>query len=370
MSRPSHHLLITTDAVGGIWHYTQTLALGLAERGWQVTVLCLGPPPSGTARMALNSHHVELRLCEHPLDWMAASVEEIHAAGGTIARVAEEVGAQSLHLHSPSYAACRNYEVPVVAVSHSCLGTWWEQVRQGPAPPDFTWRILLHGEGLVRADRVICPTQAFAKQTAQYYGLPQVPHAVHNGRPEHTVAQASETSPVFAFTAGRLWDDAKNIATLDAAAPRTQLPIVAAGEPRGPHGQTRDLHAVRQLGQLDDSAMQRIFAQRPIYVAPALYEPFGLGILEAAQAGCALVLGDIETLRELWDGAAYFVPPRSVEAIAEALNHLQKDDAARDAVGAAARRRSKNYDAAAFIDATAKVHVELVRSRTKTAVSA
>ena len=34
---------------------------------------------------------------------------------------------------------------------------------------------------------------------------------------------------------------------------------------------------------------------------PARYEPFGLSILEAALSGCALVLGDLPSLRELWD---------------------------------------------------------------------
>ena len=41
-----------------------------------------------------------------------------------------------------------------------------------------------------------------------------------------------------------------------------------------------------------------------IFARPARYEPFGLAILEAAQAGCALVLGDIPSLRELWADAA------------------------------------------------------------------
>ena len=30
-----------------------------------------------------------------------------------------------------------------------------------------------------------------------------------------------------------------------------------------------------------------------IFFSPALYEPFGLGVLEAAARGCALVLADI-----------------------------------------------------------------------------
>lgn len=43
-----------------------------------------------------------------------------------------------------------------------------------------------------------------------------------------------------------------------------------------------------------------------IYVHPALCEPFGLAVVEAAQAGCALVLSEIAPLRENWEGAALF----------------------------------------------------------------
>lgn len=44
--------------------------------------------------------------------------------------------------------------------------------------------------------------------------------------------------------------------------------------------------------------------------------------LEAALAGCALVLGDVPTLRELWDGSARFAPPGDDEALHGALAAL------------------------------------------------
>jgi hypothetical protein len=44
-------------------------------------------------------------------------------------------------------------------------------------------------------------------------------------------------------------------------------------------------------------------------VLPARYEPFGLSVLEAALSGCALVPGDIASLRGNWDGVAEFVCP-------------------------------------------------------------
>ena len=63
-------------------------------------------------------------------------------------------------------------------------------------------------------------------------------------------------------------------------------------------------------GRLTPPQMARVVSRAPsIYALPARYEPFGLSVLEAALSGCALVLGDIPSLREIWDGAALFVDP-------------------------------------------------------------
>ncbi len=55
---------------------------------------------------------------------------------------------------------------------------------------------------------------------------------------------------------------------------------------------------------------------------PARYEPFGLSALEAGLAGCALVLGDIPSLREIWHGAAVFVDSDDSEHLKFSLQKL------------------------------------------------
>src|SRR3546814_15067984 len=59
-----------------------------------------------------------------------------------------------------------------------------------------------------------------------------------------------------------------------------------------------------------------------IFVSPSLYEPFGLAVLEAAMSGCALLLSDIPTFRELWDGAAVFTPAGDSDALADRLQAM------------------------------------------------
>ena len=43
-----------------------------------------------------------------------------------------------------------------------------------------------------------------------------------------------------------------------------------------------------------------------VYLSSARYDPFGLLPLQAALSGCALLLSDIPSYREVWDGAACF----------------------------------------------------------------
>lgn len=48
-------ILLTTDAVGGVWQYTTELAQALSARGVECVVAVLGPAPSEDQRIALVS---------------------------------------------------------------------------------------------------------------------------------------------------------------------------------------------------------------------------------------------------------------------------------------------------------------------------
>jgi glycosyltransferase involved in cell wall biosynthesis len=106
--------------------------------------------------------------------------------------------------------------------------------------------------------------------------------------------------------------------------------------------------------------MAEWYARASIYALPARYEPFGLSILEAASAGCALVLGDIATLRENWDGAADFVAPDDGDALAGAIQRLIDDPLRRDRQARLARRRARRFPA----DRMAAAYLTLYRELT------
>lgn len=350
MSGPSpRRILMTADAVGGVWTYAVGLAAGLAERGVETVLAVLGPQPGTEQRAAAASvPGLVLQSLPLPLDWLASSPGEITHAGEAIADLAAHgMGIDLVQLNTPALAAAARFRVPVVAVSHSCLATWWRAVRGGPMPDDFRWRSSLATRGLAAADALVAPTAAFARATAVAHGLSRNPATVHNGLHPAAVRTANAAAP-FAFTAGRLWDIGKDAATLDRAAARGRFPVIAAGPIEGPDGSRVALPHLELLGSLPARDVSEWLARRPVFVSMARYEPFGLAVLEAAQTGCALVLSDTPGFRELWDGAATFVAPGGDEALARAIARLLENAKHRAALGSAALARSRRYGVAAM----------------------
>jgi len=247
-----------------------------------------------------------------------------------------------VHLNSPALAAHAEFSCPTVVVCHSCVATWWKTVRGGSLPEEFVWRTELVRKGYQAAGKLLAPTAAFAEVTALAYDLAEPPAVVRNGR-RTGLEKEPASRELFAFTAGRLWDEGKNFAALDRAASHLSLPLLAAGPLEGPNGAQVMAHHAIALGRLSDDEIAKHFSSRPIFVSAAKYEPFGLAVLEAAQAGCALVLSNIPTLRELWDGAALFVDPDDDQALARSINHLAADEDLRARMGDAAKKRSSAY---------------------------
>ncbi len=60
---------------------------------------------------------------------------------------------------------------------------------------------------------------------------------VHNGRERTRLTRLPQGE--FVFTAGRLWDEGKNVATLDRAAARFDVPFQAAGADARPERNPR-----------------------------------------------------------------------------------------------------------------------------------
>jgi glycosyltransferase involved in cell wall biosynthesis len=262
-----------------------------------------------------------------------------------------------LHLNQFAFGALR-FRAPTLVVAHSCVLSWWRAVRGGSAPAHFDRYRHVVAAGLAGAGLVAAPTRAMLDALAEHHGLARPGLVLPNGR-SPLVYRPSAKQPVV-LSAGRLWDEAKNLAALEAVAPELPWPVYVAGATRNPGGGTRETRAVQALGELSPSALAVQMSQAAIYALPARYEPFGQSALEAALSGCALVLGDIGSLRELWGPAALYVAPDDHDALRDALLRLIEQPSLRDALARSARARALRFTPARMAHAYRRAYRQLI----------
>jgi len=220
-------------------------------------------------------------------------------------RIAKEFGAELIHSNQFCFGALP-IDIPKLITAHSDVLSWAEACRDQPlenSPWLRQYRRLVT-DGLSGATTVIAPTRWMLNALRRNFSSRARCEVIPNGR---TFAPAGDgTRHLRAVTAGRLWDEAKDIRMLgDVASP---LPLYAAGETQQGSAQgPRVLPGVTLLGRLAEDEMLRFFRQTAIYICTSRYEPFGLAPLEAALCGCAVLARDIPSMREVWqDGALYF----------------------------------------------------------------
>jgi len=331
-------VLMTADTVGGVWTYALELARGLADQGIEVAIATMGAPVDGLQReMAGRIPRLKVFESNFKLEWMDDPWRDVERAGDWLLGLEERFAPDLIHLNGFAHGALP-WHAPKIVVGHSCVLSWWEAVKNEPVPEEWHRYRQEVRAGLDAADLVVAPSSAMMAALCRHYGpLPRAT-VVYNGRDVRQF-RATAKEPML-FSAGRLWDEAKNLEALESVAPRLPWPVFVAGENHHPDGGEARPHHTRLLGRLSQRALAAWLGRASIYVLPARYEPFGLSVLEAALSGCALVLGDIPSLRELWRNRAVFVPPDDPEALEDALVRLIEDPDRRTTLAAGARSRA------------------------------
>jgi glycosyltransferase involved in cell wall biosynthesis len=311
---------MSTDGIGGVWTYSIELARALSSFGIEVVLASMGGTLTAAQQSeALSLRNVMLFQSSYKLEWMADPWEDVARAGEWMLQLETDFRPDLIHLNQYAHASLP-WRSPRLIVGHSCVYSWFRAVR-GSDPTNGWGRY--HREtaaGLRAAHGVTAPTGAMLQSLLEIYGPFHSCSPIYNGR-NGSEFLPGEKAPMI-FSAGRLWDEAKNTAALEVAAGEIPWPIYVAGEVVHPDGGIRRLNNVVHLGRISAREMSQWLGRSSIYVLPARYEPFGLTALEAALSGCALVLGDIPTLREVWADAALYVPPDRPDILSEMLNRL------------------------------------------------
>jgi glycogen(starch) synthase len=358
-------VVLTTDTVGGVWDHTVTLARELDAAGHEVLCAVLGEPRD--ERLAALPAGVQVVWRAYRLEWMQDCAADVQAAGEWLRGLAEVWCADLVHLNQIAYAV-HDFPAPVLVAVHSDVLSWWPHVHGREAPAD-DW-----GEyerwlraGLRAADAVVTPTAYQAALVRRYYGV-EPTAVIHNG-----IHFGDQEPPPrdggLVLSVGRLWDRGKGVDLLDEAArllgdDAPEIHVI--GETVAPHGEEFGVRNVVAHGRVERAQVDEWMRRASLYVAPSRYEPFGLAPLEAALHGCALVLSDIGTFRELWDGCAEFFPSGDALALAQAIRRLTNDGVRRERLARAARTRAaRRYTAGRMASEYIDLYHQMIRTHVR-----
>lgn len=123
-----------------------------------------------------------------------------------------------------------------------------------------------------------------------------------------------------------------------------------------------DMDRGSQDGRIDD-LMPRLMNGAQVLAYPSLYEGFGLPVLEAMACGTPVLASDIPVMEEVAGDAALLVDPYRVDAIADGLFRLLKDDTLRKQLVEKGFRRVRSFSWEENARQTLECYEQVARSK-------
>lgn len=341
-------ILMTTDTIGGVWTYTIDLIKGLEKYNVEVILATMGDPlTSSQLAQVRKLKKVILDSSNYKLEWMPDPWKDLERAQRWLLQLTFTFNPDVIHFNSYAFDA-RMFNAPVIMVGHSCVLSWWQAVKNEPAPPEWQKYAQLVKTGLHSADVVVAPSHNMMLNLIEFYGEFNRSQVIYNSGDEFFFRAGQKEKIIFCM--GRIWDEAKNINLLTKVAAELNYPVFIAGGDK--KGDLQNLSSnVHFLGKLDKKEVARWLSIAAVYVSPSFYEPFGLSVLEAAYSGCALVLGKIDSLHEIWKDNALYCDPNNAEELKDSINKLMSDDLLRQKMSEKALKRSSEFKLAGMAGA-------------------
>ena len=352
-------ILLTADTLGGVWTYAVDLIKALAPYGTQIALATMGALLTPLQHQQVKAlANVTLYESNYKLEWMDNPWEEVDAAGKWLLAISQEFKPDLIHLNNLVHGNLA-WNKPVVLVVHSCVQSWWQGVKKEAAPASWQHYRNRVTQSLQAAQVVVAPTLAMLEEAETLYGPFHFHLVIQNGRDLNLFRYAAKEP--FIFSMGRLWDEAKNVKLLAEVAADLSWPIYIAGEANHPvTGENLKFKNVQFLGHLDPDKIADYLSRAAIFALPAKYEPFGLSALEAGLSGCALVLGNIPSQKEIWQHTATYVNPTDPEQLKATLTKLINDEFIRNIFSYRALNVAQQYSAEQMASEYADLYQQLL----------
>lgn len=132
----------------------------------------------------------------------------------------------------------------------------------------------------------------------------------------------------------------------------------AAGADDAPYRQEPGLHV---LGRLADIEIRDLLNRTAVFVYPSLYEGFGLPVVEAMQAGAAVITSRDPALVEVSASAAMHADATCTRALARAIGQVLDSEILRNRLREQGKRRALQFSWRATARRTRATYVEAIR---------
>jgi len=264
-------------------------------------------------------------------------------------------------IHVPHYVVPVLARTPIVTTVHDVIQLYYPPRRRTQL--GLFYLRLMMGLALRRSRRVITVSRASRRDLLHLFRAPAdkvavVPNGVDAGlaeRPDEAVIRSLRRDldlkpPLILVVAND--KPHKNLGmalrAFHLAVRRHQIPgqlVIVGGVPPDGELARRAVHLgladrVRFPGRLPWDKLATLYHAASVLLHVALYEGFGLPILEAMCAGLPVVTSNLGAMRELGEGAARLVNPLDVQEIAGALETVLVDDPLRRRMVEAGRRKA------------------------------
>jgi glycogen synthase len=359
--KPSFKILMTADTVGGVWTYCMELCHAFQAHDIEIHLVTMGAKMNECQKAELDAfHHVVVYETDYRLEWMQDPWNDLKECGEWLMQLEAEINPDIIHLNCFAYGSLP-FKAPVIVMAHSDVYSWFLSVKRDDPPVEWSRYHRCVKEGLNGSDLVVAPSQVMMDYIRTIYSITTESRVIYNSRNSRLFFKGTKQPTIFSM--GRLWDEAKNTKLLVDAAPLIGVPVKIAGDYSFEQNHFDSNNKVIFLGKLSPGRVAEELSFAAIYVLPAKYEPFGLSALEAALSGCALLLGDIPSLREIWEDAAIYVDTNDAKALANTIKGLMKNKKKLTLYQSRAFSRARVYRSAAMADQYLELYHDVLHQK-------
>jgi glycosyltransferase involved in cell wall biosynthesis len=260
--------------------------------------------------------------------------------------------------------------IPYVMVIHDLQHRLQPEFPEVSAGGEYEWREYLYRNGTQNAALLVADSEVGREDILNNYGdlgvtedrvrvLPFLPAPYIHPQPDASererVRQRYSLPERYLFYPAQFWPHKNHKRLVEAQGRLRDVHIVFSGSAADRmrretlQGVVRTVERlglgdrVHFIGYAPAEDMSALYAESVALVFPTFFGPTNIPIIEAWAMGCPVVTSDIRGVREQAGDAALLTDPRSIEALADAMNRIWHDRQLRNELTKRGRIRLSLY---------------------------